>query len=76
MFDFYDVIVIIVIILETESHPREESGSDVFNLESSEKLTGKKLIFQQMKALYIKRICNSKRNWKGFFCEVLRNILR
>ncbi len=49
---------------------REENGSDFFNLESSEKMTGKKLIAQQMKALYIKRFCNSKRNFKGFFCEV------
>lgn len=37
----------------------------------SEKLTGVVLVFQQFVALYVKRFCNSKRNLKGFFCEVV-----
>ncbi|XP_059350163.1 phospholipid-transporting ATPase ABCA1-like [Daphnia carinata] len=45
--------------------------SDTFNLLSSEKLTGSVLICQQFIALYVKRFCNSKRNLKGFFCEIV-----
>jgi ATP-binding cassette subfamily A (ABC1) protein 1 len=52
------------------AHTEEIGSSDSFNLDSSEKLKGKKLVAQQMKALYVKRFCNSKRNVKGFFCEV------
>jgi ATP-binding cassette subfamily A (ABC1) protein 1 len=52
------------------AHTEESGSSEAFHLDSSEKLKGRKLIAQQLKALYVKRFCNSKRNVKGFFCEV------
>ncbi|KAK4029566.1 hypothetical protein OUZ56_022545 [Daphnia magna] len=57
--------------LDENPYREENGGSDSFNLESNEKLKGKKLVAQQMKAMYIKRFNNSKRNVKGFFCEIV-----
>ena len=39
-------------------------------LDSTVKITGFRLIVQQLAALYIKRFHNSRRNLKGLFCEV------
>ena len=58
--------------LDEELPQNEANGtSDTFTLLSSEKLTGAVLVGQQFIALYGKRFYNSKRNIKGFFCEVL-----
>ncbi|XP_046463654.1 ATP-binding cassette sub-family A member 7-like isoform X2 [Daphnia pulex] len=58
---------------QDEEVPQTEENvtSDTFSLLSSEKLTGAVLICQQFFALYVKRFCNSKRNLKGFFCEIV-----
>ena len=40
---------------------------------ANHKLTGYRLILQQITALYIKRFHNSRRSIKGVFCEVQIN---
>lgn len=46
-------------------------GSDDCSNSANEKLTGMDLFFQHITALLlIKNFCNSKRNLKGFVCEV------
>jgi len=44
---------------------------DDFVLDSAVKITGFRLIVQQLAALYIKRFHNTRRNLKGLFCEVI-----
>jgi hypothetical protein len=41
---------------------------------SNHKLTGYRLILQQITALYIKRFHSSRRSIKGIFCEVRINL--
>ena len=66
------LIIFFFVFIDEEVPQTEESiTSDKFHLLSSEKLTGIVLICQHFFALYVKRFCNSKRNLKGFFCEVL-----
>jgi ATP-binding cassette subfamily A (ABC1) protein 1 len=61
----------LILIDESQSQSTEpESGSENFNLTSLEKITGRALVMQHFLALYVKRYCNSKRNLKGFACEV------
>lgn len=49
---------------------KEDPEEGDHTLESSEKLHGWRLIWQHSLALYAKRFYNSKRNIKGFICEV------
>lgn len=71
--DFWRLISVFTIIFLDEELPQREeiTTSDTFSMLPSEKLTGVVLVFQQFVALYVKRFCNSKRNLKGFFCEVV-----
>ena len=67
---FFTILFDVSVEGEENAHTEENGSSDLFHLDSSEKLKGRKLVAQQLKALYVKRFCNSKRNVKGFFCEV------
>ena len=55
-----------------EALPQREENCvpDTTSIIPTGKLTGTVLVCYQFIALYVKRYCNSKRNLKGFFCEV------
>lgn len=68
---FYSLLDFFVFVLDEELPQREENTtSDTLSMLPSKKLVGTVLVCQHFIALYVKRFCNSKRNLKGFFCEV------